>query len=105
MALEIMFCRSSRPEVFCKKSVLGIFANSQENACARIIFFNKVAGLSQQLYKKETPAQVFSCEFCEISKNTFPYKTPTVAASGSAQIQILLIVYRSFVRICNDFSS
>ena len=26
--------------------------------------------------KKETLAQVFSCEFCEISKNTFSYTTP-----------------------------
>ena len=31
--------------------------------------FNKVAGL------------VFSCEFCEISKNTFCYRKPPVAAS------------------------
>ena len=32
--------------------------------------------------KKETLAQVFSCEFCEISKNTFSYRTPLVAASA-----------------------
>ena len=31
--------------------------------------------------KKETLAQVLSCEFCEISKNTFSYRTPLVAAS------------------------
>ena len=31
--------------------------------------------------KKETLAQVFSCEFCEISKNTFLHRTPRVAAS------------------------
>ena len=31
--------------------------------------------------KKETLAQIFSCEFCEISKNTFFYRTPPVAAS------------------------
>ena len=34
--------------------------------------------------KKETLAQVFSCEFCEISKNTFFYRTPLVAASDIA---------------------
>ena len=28
-------------------------------------------------------AQVFSCEFCEISKNTFFYGTPLVAVSES----------------------
>ena len=32
--------------------------------------------------KKETLAQVFSYEFCEISKNTFSYRTPPVAASA-----------------------
>ena len=31
--------------------------------------------------KKETLAQVFSCEFCEISKNTFFDRIPLVAAS------------------------
>ena len=31
---------------------------------------------------KETLAQVFSCEFCVIYKNTFYYRTPLVAASG-----------------------
>ena len=35
--------------------------------------FNKVAlpRPACNLIKKETLAQVFSCEFCEISKNTF----------------------------------
>ena len=32
--------------------------------------------------KKETLAQVSSCEFCEIYKNTFYYRTPLMAASG-----------------------
>ena len=31
--------------------------------------------------KNKTQAQVFSCEFCKISKSTFFYKTPPVAAS------------------------
>ena len=31
--------------------------------------------------RSETLAQVFSCEFCKISKNTFFYRTPLVAAS------------------------
>ena len=47
---------------FVKKKFLELSQNSQESACARV-FFNKVAGVK--------PAQVFSCEFCEISKNTF----------------------------------
>ena len=31
--------------------------------------------------KKETLAQVFSSEFCEISRNTFSNRTPPVAVS------------------------
>ena len=34
------------------------------------------------LLRKKTLAQVFSCEFCEIYKNTFYYRTLLVAASG-----------------------
>ena len=32
------------------------------------------------LLKKESLKQVFSCEFCEIFKNTVSYRTPPVAA-------------------------
>ena len=31
--------------------------------------------------EKETLVEVFSCEFCEISKNTFFHRTPLVSAS------------------------
>ena len=49
--------RSSRPEVLFRKGVFRNFAI------------------------KETLAQMFSCEFCEISKNTCFYRTPPVAVS------------------------
>ena len=46
------------------------------------LFFNKFAGLRPVTsLKKETLAQVFSCEFCGISKNTFSYRAPAVVAS------------------------
>ena len=45
-----------------KKLFLEISHDSQENTCAR----DRPATLL-----KETLAQVFCCEFCEISKNTF----------------------------------
>ena len=61
--------RSSRPEVFYKKVFLEISQNSQKNICARASFLIKLQALN--FTKKETLAQVFSCEFCEISKNTF----------------------------------
>ena len=37
---------------------------------------------------KESLTQVFSCEFCGISKNTFLNRTPRVAASQSKSIGI-----------------
>ena len=46
--------------------------------------FNKNSLETPEAYnfiKKETLAQVFSFEFCEISKNSFSYRTPLVAAS------------------------
>ena len=74
--------RSSRPEVFRKKGVLRNFAKFTGKHLRQSLFFNKVAGLRPATsLKKETLAQVFSCEFCEISKNTFFLRTPLVAAS------------------------
>ena len=46
-------------------------------------FFNKVEGLkASNLIKKETLAQVFSCEFCEISKATFSTEYLRTTASA-----------------------
>ena len=53
--------------VLYKNVFLEISQNPQENTCVSL-FFKKVAGV--KFNKKETLAQVFSCEFCEISKNT-----------------------------------
>ena len=71
--------RSSRPEVFSKVGVLENFTKFAEKHLYQSLSFNKVAGLSLQLYlKKESGTCVF-CEFCEIFKNTFFYRTPPVA--------------------------
>ena len=83
--------RSSRTEVF-----LEISQNSQENTCARVSFFIKLQPSACNFIKKETLVQVFSCEFCEISKNTFSYKTPLVAASESFWIPT-----QSVLRLCS----
>ena len=65
--------------LFCNKVAgLEISQNSQENTCAKVSFLNFI--------KKETLAQVFSCEFREISKNIFSYRTPPVAASEQSNI-------------------
>ena len=49
---------------------LEILQNSQENTCARVSFLIKLQALAFNFIKKETLAQVFSCEFWEISKDT-----------------------------------
>ena len=55
------------------------------------LFFNKVAGLrTVTSLKKETLAQVFSCEFCEISTNTYSYRTPQVAASAKLCFEVMI---------------
>ena len=45
-------------------------------------------------------SQVFSCEFCEISKNTFFYRTPVVAASGQVKVTCQPI-YSNIFRMFN----
>ena len=68
-----------------KRLFLEISQNSQENICARVSFLIKLQaiGLRPATLKKEALAQVFFCEFCEICKRSFFYKTPPVAASVS----------------------
>ena len=50
-----------------KKGVLRNFTKFAGKHLCQSLFFNKV----DSERKKETLAQVFSCEFCEISKKTF----------------------------------
>ena len=64
-----------------KKVFLKFLQNSQENTCARICFLLKLQANAWNFIEKETLSRVFSCEFCEIFKNNFFYRTPLVAAS------------------------
>ena len=78
----VSLLRSSRPKVFCKKGVLRNFVKFTGKHLCRAHFLNKVAGLRQALTLLEkTLAQVFLCEFYEISKNTFCHRTTLVATS------------------------
>ena len=61
-----------------KNIFLEICQNSQGNTCTS---------------KKETLAQVFSCEFCAISKNTFSYRTPSVAPSVLTYVPFWLVIF------------
>ena len=71
---SVLYCQKQTTEVFCyKRLLLEISKNSQGNICARDSFLIKLQG---NFIKKESLAQLFSCEFCKISKSTFSYRTP-----------------------------
>ena len=63
-----------------KKVFLKIFAKFTGKHLCQSLFFNKVN-------KKEALAQMFPCKIYEISKKTFSYRTPSVAASASFGLQ------------------
>ena len=66
--------RSSHPEVLCKKwCSKNLNKIHRKTPVPESPFFNK------HFSKKETLTQVFSCEFCEISRNTYFHTTPVVA--------------------------
>ena len=87
--------RHSRPEVFCKKGVLRNFAQ-----------FIGLRSQACNFIKIETLAQVFFSEFCEISKNTFSYRTPPVAASAEVYSEPCQKFKKElFAKIVNDWKS
>ena len=73
----------SRSKIYIYQS--GFRTNHSNNLCLSSVTDKNVKGydkdLEKQSYREETLAQVFSCKFCEISKNTFFHKTHLVAAS------------------------
>ena len=61
--------RSSFPEAFCKKAVAENFANiTGKHLCQSL---------------EETAAQLLSCEFCKVFKNSFSDRTPPVADASA----------------------
>ena len=61
--------RSSRLEVFCKKSVLKNFAKFSGKHLSQILFFNEVAGLKPAILLKKRLTRDLSGDFCEIFEN------------------------------------
>ena len=68
-------CTQKCPEVLCKKGAPRNFAKFTGKHLCQCLFFPEACNF----IKKETLAQVFPCEFCEISKNIFFHRTPLVA--------------------------
>ena len=62
--------RISHRRCSVRKGFLRNFAKLTGKHLCQSLFFNKVAAACNFI-KKETLAQVFPCEFCEISKKTF----------------------------------
>ena len=100
--LEKTPIRSSYPKVFCIEVVQACnFTIAQTcsvkrlflkiSHCARVSFLIKLQALACNFIKKETLAQVFSCEFCENFENNFFYRTPPAIASIPFQSNILPI--------------
>ena len=80
-----------------KKRVIRNFTKFTENTCIRVSFYAEACNF----IKKETLAQVFSCEFCDIFKNTyFTAGSLSVWATASAQLDPDKIVNYFFVKSC-----
>ena len=84
---------------FVIKVLLEISQNSQENTCARDSFLIKLQAL-------------FSCEFCEISKNTFFYRTlwfcievSCFSFSGWIASSAMYSVWEPFIKLSISSSS
>ena len=81
--------------MFCKKGVLRNFAK-----------FTTLRSQACNFIKIETLAQVFSSELCEISKNSFSYKIPPVAASAEVYSEpCQKFKTELFAKIVNDWKS
>ena len=74
--------RSSHRRFSVRKVVLRNFAKlTRKHRCQGLIFKKRCRPEACNFIKKETPAQVFSYEFCKISDNNFFNRTTPVAAS------------------------
>ena len=57
--------------VLSEKLFLNILQYSQESTVVGVSFSESCRPEALQLYQKETPTQVFFCEYCRIFKNTY----------------------------------
>ena len=90
------------PDVLRKKGVLRNVAKFTRKHLCQSLLLIKLQAWSLQLYiKKEILVQVFSCEFCQISKNTFctDYLWTTASrsyAKNSAFLKICFITVKTW---------
>ena len=89
----LLIFRSSHQRCSVRKGVRRNFVKFTGKHLCQSLFFDKVANFIEI----ETLAQIFSCEFCEISKNTLFYRTPPVAAFGSSIKSIQHSTYQCYI--------
>ena len=74
------FCKITCSQMHCKLQSWCLFGRWL--LCSLLVRRWSIRkALACHFIKKESLAQVFSCEFCKISKNNFFHRTPLVAAS------------------------
>ena len=66
------------------------FAKLTGKHLCQSLFFNKVACPPPTLLKKRLWHRCFPLNFAKISKNTFSYKTPSVAASVFLKVRLVI---------------
>ena len=62
----VFLSEAATGDVLWKNVFLKISQNWQENNCVRVSFLLKLQASACSFIKKETLAQLFSCEFCKI---------------------------------------
>ena len=77
--------KSSHQRYSIKKGFSKVSQNCQKSTFARVFFSIKLHNCN--FIKKGTLAQVFSCKFCEIFKNTYIIEHLRATASGSTHEQ------------------
>ena len=71
----MIFIRSSRSEVFCKKTFLEISQNSQENACVRVSLLKKSIILAQVFWQDSGTDSGFPVNFVKFLRTSFLTKS------------------------------
>ena len=84
---------TSRPQMFFKVGVLKSYAIYAGKHLCWSIFLKKFQYFMPTTLK-ETPAKVFSCEYCKIFKNSFFHRTLPVAASALYHYFLKLLLKR-----------
>ena len=79
---------------------LKISKKSQKNNCARVSFLIKLQAGSLQLYQTKTPAEMFSCEFCE---NIRVFILKNIADDYSIQKKFLCYVKNLTIKMPNGY--